>query len=64
MTTDIIVPTLGESVTEATVAKWFKSPGDAVVLPSPIASAAALLSSIDFCARETMTPPFDSFLRS
>jgi 2-oxoglutarate dehydrogenase E2 component (dihydrolipoamide succinyltransferase) len=28
--TDIIVPTLGESVTEATVAKWLKKPGDAV----------------------------------
>ena len=31
MTIDIIVPQLGESVTEATVAKWFKSPGDVVV---------------------------------
>ena len=30
MTTEIIVPTLGESVTEATVGKWFKKPGDAV----------------------------------
>ena len=28
--TDIRVPTLGESVTEATVATWFKKPGDAV----------------------------------
>ena len=36
MTTDIIVPTLGESVTEATVAKWFKSPGDAVVMDEPL----------------------------
>ena len=27
---DIVVPTLGESVTEATVAKWLKQPGDAV----------------------------------
>ena len=26
---DIRVPTLGESVTEATVGKWFKRPGDA-----------------------------------
>ncbi len=30
MATDIIVPTLGESVTEATVAKWFKAVGDPV----------------------------------
>ncbi len=29
-TVDIIVPTLGESVTEATVATWYKKPGDAV----------------------------------
>jgi 2-oxoglutarate dehydrogenase E2 component (dihydrolipoamide succinyltransferase) len=28
--TEIIVPTLGESVTEATVAKWLKKPGEAV----------------------------------
>ncbi len=27
---DIITPTLGESVAEATVAKWYKKPGDAV----------------------------------
>ncbi|MBT3071355.1 2-oxoglutarate dehydrogenase complex dihydrolipoyllysine-residue succinyltransferase [Rhodomicrobium sp. Az07] len=30
MTTEIVVPTLGESVTEATVGRWFKKPGDAV----------------------------------
>ncbi|HEU0220742.1 MAG TPA: biotin/lipoyl-containing protein, partial [Paracoccaceae bacterium] len=30
MDTDVRVPTLGESVTEATVATWFKKPGDAV----------------------------------
>ncbi len=30
MTIEIRVPTLGESVTEATVATWFKSPGDLV----------------------------------
>ncbi|MBM7068352.1 2-oxoglutarate dehydrogenase complex dihydrolipoyllysine-residue succinyltransferase [Actibacterium sp. 188UL27-1] len=32
MSTDIRVPTLGESVTEATVATWFKKPGDAVAV--------------------------------
>ena len=36
MTIDIVVPTLGESVTEATVAKWFKGPGDAVALDEPL----------------------------
>ncbi|MGB3555529.1 MAG: biotin/lipoyl-containing protein, partial [Jannaschia sp.] len=30
MTIEVKVPTLGESVTEATVATWFKQPGDAV----------------------------------
>ena len=30
MTIDIIVPMLGESVSEATVSKWFKVPGDSV----------------------------------
>ncbi|TCP62223.1 2-oxoglutarate dehydrogenase E2 component [Rhodovulum bhavnagarense] len=30
MSTEVRVPTLGESVTEATIATWFKQPGDAV----------------------------------
>jgi 2-oxoglutarate dehydrogenase E2 component (dihydrolipoamide succinyltransferase) len=34
--TDIRVPTLGESVTEATVGKWFKQPGDAVAVDEPL----------------------------
>src|SRR5215468_10731783 len=33
---DIRVPTLGESVTEATVGKWFKQPGDAVTVDEPL----------------------------
>jgi len=32
MTTEVRVPTLGESVTEATVATWFKKPGDAIAV--------------------------------
>lgn len=36
MAQDIIVPSLGESVTEATVAKWFKQPGDAVKADEPL----------------------------
>lgn len=32
MTVEVRVPTLGESVTEATVATWFKQPGDAVAV--------------------------------
>lgn len=35
-TKDIVVPTLGESVSEATIAKWFKKVGDAVKADEPI----------------------------
>ncbi|MDE2017172.1 MAG: dihydrolipoamide succinyltransferase, partial [Hyphomicrobiales bacterium] len=34
--TDIIVPTLGESVSEATVAKWLKKKGEVVSADEPI----------------------------
>jgi 2-oxoglutarate dehydrogenase E2 component (dihydrolipoamide succinyltransferase) len=56
---EIRVPTLGESVTEATVGKWFKQPGEAVAVDEPLveletdkvtlevpASAAGTLSDI------------------
>src|SRR5436190_16988979 len=33
---DIRVPTLGESVTEATIGKWFKQPGEAVAVDEPL----------------------------
>lgn len=36
MATEIKVPTLGESVTEATVAKWMKKVGDAVAMDEPL----------------------------
>lgn len=36
MSTEIKVPTLGESVTEATVAKWFKQVGEDVAQDEPI----------------------------
>ncbi|MCC5992689.1 MAG: 2-oxoglutarate dehydrogenase complex dihydrolipoyllysine-residue succinyltransferase [Rhodobacteraceae bacterium] len=32
MSTEVRVPTLGESVSEATIATWFKKPGDAVAV--------------------------------
>ena len=34
--TEIRVPTLGESVTEATIGKWFKKPGDTVAVDEPL----------------------------
>jgi 2-oxoglutarate dehydrogenase E2 component (dihydrolipoamide succinyltransferase) len=36
MATEIRVPTLGESVTEATVGQWFKKAGDAVAQDEPL----------------------------
>lgn len=36
MATEIKVPTLGESVTEATVGQWFKKEGDAVARDEPL----------------------------
>jgi len=36
MTIEIRVPTLGESVTEATIAQWFKKAGDAVAVDEPL----------------------------
>ena len=36
MSTEIRVPTLGESVTEATVAQWFKKEGDSVSADEPL----------------------------
>ena len=59
MATDILVPTLGESITEATVAQWLKQPGEAVAVDEPLveletdkvtlevnASAAGVLSEV------------------
>ena len=38
MSQDVMVPTLGESVSEATIGQWLKKPGEAVRLDEPIAS--------------------------
>jgi 2-oxoglutarate dehydrogenase E2 component (dihydrolipoamide succinyltransferase) len=64
---DIRVPTLGESVTEATVGKWFKQPGEAVAVDEPLveletdkvtlevpAPAAGVLSDIAAKAGQTV----------
>lgn len=69
MTTEVRVPALGESVTEATIATWFKKPGDTVAVdemlceletdkvtvevPSP---AAGTLSEIVAAEGETVAP--------
>ena len=59
MATEIVVPTLGESVTTATVARWIKQQGEAVAADEPLveletdkvtvevnATSAGVLSSI------------------
>ncbi len=38
MATEVKVPTLGESITEATLGQWLKMPGDAVKADEPLAS--------------------------
>src|SRR5437763_1962647 len=37
MPTEIKVPSLGESITEATISKWLKRPGEAVAVDEPVA---------------------------
>jgi len=67
MAVEIKVPTLGESVTEATIAKWFKNVGDAVKADEPLceletdkvtvevpAPAAGMLSAITASAGTTV----------
>jgi len=38
MAVDVVVPTLGESITEATLGQWLKQPGEAVKADEPVAS--------------------------
>jgi 2-oxoglutarate dehydrogenase E2 component (dihydrolipoamide succinyltransferase) len=69
MATEIRVPTLGESVSEATVGRWFKKPGDPVKADEPLveletdkvtlevnAPAAGTLGDIAAKDGETVTP--------
>jgi len=67
MSTEIKVPTLGESVTEATIGQWYKKIGDAVAADEPLveletdkvtievpAPAAGVLEAITFADGETV----------
>ena len=38
MSSEVKVPTLGESVSEATIGEWLKQPGDAVAADEPVCS--------------------------
>ncbi|SFG34610.1 2-oxoglutarate dehydrogenase E2 component [Novosphingobium sp. CF614] len=50
MSTEIKVPTLGESVSEATIGQWLKQPGEAVAADEPIASLETDKVAIDVMA--------------
>lgn len=50
MSTEVKVPTLGESVSEATIGQWLKQPGDAVAADEPIASLETDKVAIDVMA--------------
>jgi 2-oxoglutarate dehydrogenase E2 component (dihydrolipoamide succinyltransferase) len=69
MSTDVVVPTLGESVSEATIGRWFKKIGEAVKADEPLleletdkvtlevnAPAAGMLSEIIAKDGDTVSP--------
>jgi len=47
MGTEVKVPALGESITEATLGAWLKKPGDAVAVDEPVASLETDKVSVD-----------------
>src|SRR3954447_25466590 len=47
MATDVQVPTLGESITEGTLAQWLKKPGEAVAEDEAIATLETDKVSVD-----------------
>ena len=50
MSTEVKVPTLGESVAEATIGQWLKQPGEAVAADEPICSLETDKVAIDVMA--------------
>ncbi|KQM19555.1 2-oxoglutarate dehydrogenase complex dihydrolipoyllysine-residue succinyltransferase [Novosphingobium sp. Leaf2] len=50
MSTEVKVPTLGESVSEATIGQWLKQPGESVAADEPIASLETDKVAIDVMA--------------
>ena len=47
MATEVKVPTLGESITEGTLAQWLKKPGEQVAMDEPIATLETDKVSVD-----------------
>ena len=54
MSEKITVPTLGESVTEATVSKWLKSQGEKVVVDEPIVELETIKLMLRFQLQQTV----------
>ncbi|GEB36822.1 dihydrolipoyllysine-residue succinyltransferase component of 2-oxoglutarate dehydrogenase complex [Gluconacetobacter liquefaciens] len=52
MSAEIKVPTLGESVTTATIAKWLKNPGDSVAADEPVVELETDKVSVEVAAPE------------
>ncbi|MBE7212157.1 MAG: dihydrolipoyl dehydrogenase, partial [Gluconacetobacter diazotrophicus] len=52
MPAEIKVPTLGESVSAATIARWLKQPGDAVAADEPVVELETDKVSVEVAAPE------------
>ena len=50
MAVDIVVPALGESITEGTIAAWLKAPGDVVGIDEPLVELETDKATVEICA--------------
>ena len=50
MAIDIVVPELGESITEGTIAAWLKEPGDGVGIDEPLVELETDKATVEICA--------------
>ena len=60
--TEIRVPTLGESVTEATVATWFKKPGELVSIDEMICELETDKVTVEAVSYTHLTLPTSSWV--
>ena len=59
MATEVKVPALGESVTEATVAQWFKKAGDQVNVDEPLVELETDKVTVEVPGRDRRDPGDD-----
>ena len=50
MPTDVVMPQMGESITEGTLTKWLKKPGDTVARDEPLFEICLLYTSTPRCS--------------